>query len=185
MTWQSEKTIHRFSIDYVSGNGKRQKNYEEYEIDKWGSSEITIHLCPGDKNFTIKPQVVEMLKHPVNLEYEIGNMTRTEMTITELFAGILDGTKVAWLGYLRQFKGLPGLSVAQYLFDDNEKPYSSKFGMQAGPGWPSSECAVIDDKMKPYFSSLKILRPTAASSIDKCVELLSKPMQSFSPAHWE
>ncbi len=178
MVWISEKTIHRFSIEWMSGDGKRQKDYKEYVPDKWNCASLTIYLCQVDKDFTIKPQVVEMLKRPVNLEYP-------GMTITELVAGILDGTKVAYLGYLRQFKSSPIISVAQYLFDDNEKPYSSKFGMQQGPGWQASDCAVIDDTMRTYFAPLKILRPTAAKSIDKCVEMLSKPMQSVRPAHWE
>src|SRR3989344_7027460 len=161
MQWISEKTIHRFSIEWESGNGKRQKKYEEYAPDKWNYANLTIYLCQGDKNFTIKPQVVEMLKCPVNLEYE--NPKYETMTITEFVAGILDGTKVAYLGYLRQFKSSPMISVVQYLFDDDEKPYSSKFGMMQGPGWQASVRAIIDDKMRPYFVPLKILRPTAAT----------------------
>jgi hypothetical protein len=89
-----------------------------------------------------------------------------------LIAGIRDGKEMYFMGIMWKKEGTPG--IRQYFFR-NDKPSSFNYGHVSGPGWPLNINPFIVEDAKEYFDELKVYRPKISESLDRCIELLSKP----------
>jgi len=167
MAWKSELIKHFIEITCIGKNGKEYIHSQEYERGEY-SSDIKINFSNDDTKLMIVPYTLERLVYPINIAGD---------NINELFAGIRDGKSITDIGLYFTSDGMRGIN--QYFFRDNQ-PNSFNFGRVSGPGWPTNMPALIDNKSKSYFDTLRKFRPAAAESIHRCVALLSVPGPEYS-----
>ena len=71
-------------------------------------------------------------------------------------------------------KGFDYKKVNQYYFQ-NDEPHTSNLGNISISRWPPNRPPVLDEKLIPYFTTLKDIRPDVTDSLDRCVEHLTNP----------
>ena len=166
MVWESKPIKHFLKIIHIGEYGIDLTTSEKY-IPKKYSTDISLNLSETDKELRVKPYTLEHLKQIVEEEYPNG-------IVNELFIGIKDGVSIAYFGEFWTSKQFKNRSISQYFFEDDQ-PSGHNFGYLSGPGWPLNQPPMVDERLRSYLEELKAIRPGAADSLDKCIELLSQP----------
>ncbi|MFA5888466.1 MAG: hypothetical protein WC852_07195 [Candidatus Nanoarchaeia archaeon] len=172
MAWEAELIKHFLEVRHIGENERDFVVSQEFTPGKYSSTDISVLLAKEDTELRVKPCSIEHLRHIVNEEYANGNV------VNELFAGIKDGTSVAYIGK-KAISGQTGTKFFRQYFFQNNQPNGFDMGIMAGPGWPTRFPSEIDPRLRLYFDELMKFRPDAAESIWKCVAMLSVPEHGY------
>lgn len=95
-------------------------------------------------------------------------------TVTELIVAIKDESEVVSIGKKWKDNQHERKGIAQHFFEDG-RITGFNYGNISGPGQILNRGPEIDEKLRPHYEELMILRPKAAYSLDCCMQELEKP----------
>ena len=165
MVWEAEPIKHQLKVTHIGDDGRKFSNSQEFTPGKY-STDISLYLLKDDTELRVRPYTMEHLKQIVEEDYENG-------VVNELFAGICDGTRIAYVGKFWTSKQFNDKRVNQYFFQ-NDEPSGFNFGNMSGHGWPLNQLPMLDERLMQYFIALKDVRPDVAGSLDRCMEHLTR-----------
>jgi hypothetical protein len=104
---------------------------------------------------------------------KLPTITYDGRTVNELLVGIKDGSEVVSIAKVWQSaEGRKG--IVQHFFKSGQIT-GFNYGHMSGPGQILNRGPEIDEKLRPHFEELKTLRPSAADSLEHCMQELEKP----------
>jgi len=110
---------------------------------------------------------IEWVKKMPEILYDNGS------TVNELIVAIRDEKKVVSIAKKWENKDGAG-GIAQYFFD-NSGISGFNLGHMSGPGDILNRGPVVDAYLRPHYNELKELRPSAALSLERCLQRLEIP----------
>ena len=170
MAWKADPIKHFLEVIHIGDEGKESSETQEFTPEEY-STIIPLHLSRHDTELRARPYTLEHLKQLVEEDYE-------NEVVNELFVGIRDKTRIAYVGKFWTSKQFDNKRREQYFFD-NDEPRAFNFGLISGPGWPLNRPPVLDEKLMKYFTALKYVRPNVAGSLDRCIKHLIRARPEY------
>ena len=165
MAWKAKPIKHQLEVTHIGDDGREFSSSQEFTPGKY-STDISLYLSKDDTELKVRPYTMEHLKQLVEEDYE-------NEVVNELFVGIRDETRIAYVGKFWTSKQFDNRRLNQYFFQNNE-PSGFNFGNISGPEWPLNQPPVLDERLMQYFTALKDVRPDVTGSLDKCMEHLTR-----------
>jgi hypothetical protein len=113
-----------------------------------------------------KEKDVEWLKKMPTILYGNGTI------VNELIVVIRDDREVVSLA--KKWENNRGGGIAQYFFKGGQIT-GFNYGHMSGPGQILNRGPEVDGMLRPHYEEVKVLRPNASDSLEKCMRELEKP----------